>query len=262
MFRTFHLAIFALALTSCGSPETAVDVKPTDPSEVRTALALATQFAAVTPMTATPTHIATSTSAATSTPAATITPVETTIRVQTATTEAIITPIPARATEAASPVTPTQAPTDTSSPTSTAVPELSVDDQITSVVHDAVSSEQGKAAPYIYDLGDERGVEVTFTFEDASRVPEAGQVIAYNIHRALWTSELPIGSVAVIIYEPDSFRPWFNAKAGSVLMNTYTWEGVEPPEWAAYLREHRSLGGSEQEGVWYNDWQNPPPDDS
>ncbi len=233
--------LLVILLSSCGAPQ------PREVAESITATAAG--------RTQTPTAYPTYTPLPTYTPYPTYTPVptETPVPPTNTTVPPTLTPTATLAPTAAPTVTATSAPTVAPTVAPMAPPAQAVEDQINALVKQATAGEKGTVEPFIYELGDEKGVEVTFTFSDSSRATAAKREIAFNIHRALWTSSLPIGSVTVLIYTGDHPAPKANAKAGSVLMERYNWERANPDSWAAYLEANRVIGVSEQEATWYNE---------
>lgn len=73
---------------------------------------------------------------------------------------------------------------------------------------------------------------------------------AFALHKALWTSGLPIGTVEVAIMSSVGAGPLVRARAGYTLMHTQAWGGVGPSVWVSFLQQFTRVG-SDEDTVYY-----------
>lgn len=73
---------------------------------------------------------------------------------------------------------------------------------------------------------------------------------AFALHKALWTSGLPVGAVEVAIMSSVGAGPLVRARAGYTLMHTQSWETVGPSVWVSFLQQFTRVGGDE-DTVYY-----------
>lgn len=88
---------------------------------------------------------------------------------------------------------------------------------------------------------------------------EAGaKQVAFDIHKTLWTSGLPVGVVQAWVYAPGGSpthigKLWANSRAGYTLMHTQDWGGSGPSVWANFLQTHTLVDtNNDEDAVWFN----------